>query len=820
MTQVANEAKVDELLVRAVKAVASNCDGATERDSIGFNGPDSAFGKALAATPPEVWTAEVQRRAWEMMHKYRNQLSDAGIDYDKIAEPVDNGRRGEIRCVDVRGGKLFVFLPYGDSVYPRSGIGATWNREYRGHLIPVANYGKVLDWAMRNGLPVSDQAKSILQQAEPTKVSAGSVTVRNGSLVITSEYNPALVDAIRGVPSRKWDAENKVWVFPPSMITLVRKIATEFNLQLGGDTNSFEDVEVSSGVSISVRNRMFALSFNYDAQLVSQVRQMPGAKWSASDRVWLIPLEASEEVFVFSRQSEAVISNEARALFGEAEELQKIIESSQASDAEIVIPGFGNDKFQLYPFQRAGVAYGLRAMGYSYDGDQWVQNVESTGGVIIGDEMGLGKTSQGLALLKATNSFPAVIVCPASLKLNWKREAEQWIDGIKVKVISGTSGVMPDADIYVVNYDILSYWVEKFPTIRGIVFDESHYIKNPQAQRTKASIRLSDKVVDGGVRACLSGTPVVNSPLELQPQLRVVNRIEEFGGRSFRSTYGQPSARSLASLNRKLRSSCYVRRRKADVLTELPPKRWSEVIVEGDAGVMKEYRKAEKDIVAYLTELALKTAQEEGATTEEAKHEAWVKALRARSAEHLVALSTLKQLAVKAKMKVAKEWIEDFLTNDKKLVVFGWHRDVVDEVATNFSNGIKIQGGLSAEKRQEAVDLFQNSDDQKVIACNIKAAGVGLTLTASSDVLFLEQGWTPGDMEQAVDRCHRIGQQDSVTGWLMLAQDTIDEDIASLIDSKRKVVDKVTDGLSEDEQEESMATELLMALARRHGAEV
>jgi SNF2 family DNA or RNA helicase len=315
----------------------------------------------------------------------------------------------------------------------------------------------------------------------------------------------------------------------------------------------------------------------------------------------------------------------------------------------------------------------------------------------------------------------------------------------------------------------------------------------------------------------LSGTPIVNTPTEIVTQLRVINRLEDFGGATkFRNTYGRATARNLAALNRKLRSTCYVRRRKADVLTELPPKMWSQVVVEGDPKIMTEYREAEANIVSYLAELARQMALDSGLSDKEAQEEAWRKAMRARAAEQLVAISTLKQLSAKAKMNAAKEWIENFLENDKKLVVFGWHRDVVDLIAENFSNGVKIQGGISAEKRQVAVDLFQTEDKQKVIACNIKAAGVGLTLTSASDVLFLEQGWTPADMEQAVDRCHRIGQTDSVTGWLMVTANTIDEDIAMLIDNKRTIVNRAIDGSDSDEMEEhSLLGDLLVSLAER-----
>jgi len=815
----------DPTLVRAVQTLAGVCDGAHSQDGVGFNGPDSKFGKALGELPVEAWTDALAREAWELIAKYRGQLSKVGINYDSIPEPQRvQGSKG-VRVVDVRNGKVMVFIPYGDTAYPKQALSATWNRDVRGWQVAVLKYGSVISWAERNSIPVTDRARAILSSApKPDRPDyTGTATLEHGEIVLKFDYNPQLVDAVRAIPGRHWNAHDRVWILPAKTVSLVRQLANDYHLFLTAEVTRLPDHEVTTAPTVAVKGKMFALSFTYDAELLSQVRQMPGAAWSPKDRVWLVPIESVDEVQKFIANSKAVTSPEVARLITEASVVQDVIDASAAHDAEITIAGFGNDRFQLFPFQRAGVAYAMRQMGFTSEGDGfWQQTTPSKGGVLIGDEMGLGKTSQGLGVLKATNSFPAVIVCPASLKLNWKREAEQWIPGIQVKVLSGTTGNLPDADIYVINYDILTYWTDKFTSIKGLVLDESHYIKNGSAQRSKACIRMADKVAEGGVRVCLSGTPIVNQPLEIMTQLRVINRLDEFGGASaFRSTYGRASAKSLSSLNRKLRSTCYVRRRKTDVLTELPPKRWAHLVVEGDPVVMKEYKKAEADIIKYLTDLALKLAMEAGADSEEAKREAWQRAIRARAAENLVAITTLKQLAAKAKMKVAKSWIDDFLQNDKKLVVFGWHREIVNMVADNFSNGVKIQGGLTSEKRQEAVDLFQNSDEQKVIACNIKAAGVGLTLTAASDVLFLEQGWTPSDMEQGADRCHRIGQTDSVTAWLMLTAETIDEDIAALIDHKRSIVDKAIDGSdSDDDEETSIVGDLLVGLAERGMSEM
>ena len=811
----------DRLLAKAIQTLAGQCDGAVQQDGVGFNGPDSRFGKQLASVAPETWGTETQWAAYEMLAKYKAQLASAGIDYEAIVPPTDTGKKPMkvVRAVDIQQGKVFVFLPYGDPAYPKGPLKAFWNREAKGWQVPAAKHGLVLSWAEQNHVPVSDRAKAVLETAPKPAGDdyIGTVMLEKRGIVLKFDYNPSLVDAVRGVPGRKWDGDEKVWVLPRETVSIVRKLANDYPLFMTEDVKRLPDVEVHLGPKVAVHGRDFAISFTYDAELLSAVRQMPGSSWSPQSRAWLVPIESVDEVLKFAQQYGAAKSEEALRLINEADEVRHIIEASAAKDAEITIEGFGDETYQLFPFQRAGVAYALRQMGFEQVDGRWVVENPHGGGVLIGDEMGLGKTPQGLAVLTAANAFPAVVVCPASLKLNWQREAERWVKGKVVKVLSGTSGNLPDADIYVINYDVLAFWVEKFITIKGLVLDESHYIKNAQAQRTKACIALSNKVHQNGVRVCLSGTPVVNQPLEIMTQLRVIRRLDEFGGSStFRSTYGRATARSLASLNRKLRASCYVRRRKAEVLTELPPKRWSTVVVEGDPSVMVEYKKAEADIVKYLSQLAMQLALESGADSEEARKEAWKKALRARAAEQLVAIGTLKQLAARAKMAVAKQWVEDFLANDKKLVVFGWHRTVVDQIAEQFSNGVKIQGGITAEKRQEAVDLFQNSDEQKVIACNIKAAGVGLTLTAASDVLFIEQGWTPSDMEQGADRCHRIGQTDSVTAWLMLTANTIDEDIAALIAQKRTVVDRAIDGTdSDDEEEGSIIGDLLVGLAQR-----
>ena len=630
-------------------------------------------------------------------------------------------------------------------------------------------------------------------------MNGGTITLKDDRLIFRFDYDPHKVGAMREVPGRAWNPESKVWTAPVTSIRAARKFADTYHLDLSVEVVMLDDCEPDTRPRVDVIGSKFTLRFDYDRDLNAQVRDLPGAKWSRASRSWTADLDASVEVAQFALATNAVIETTAGYFLADAVDALTRIEASAASDADLTIEGLGGE---LLPFQRAGVSYVLKA----------------DGGVMIGDQMGLGKTVQALATLAVFDARPAVVVCPASLKLNWQREAQTWLPGWSTHVITGTRAGQhrnPPADLTILNYDILDTWADVLPKPAAAILDESHYVKNGTTIRTRAAIRLSDRMDANAVRLCLTGTPIVNAPGEIVTQLRFLHRIDDFGGvAEFKRRY--QSGRNLPELNRRLRASCLVRRRKDDVLTDLPPKRWSQILVDGDSAEMREYRKAEKDIVSFLADRARKVAMESGATTEAAQQAAWEAILRAEAAEHLVAISALKRLAARAKIGAVRQWVQDFTDTGSKLVVFAHHRELVDLIATEFTNDCSITGTTTLDNRQQAVDRFQNDPDTQVIACSLKAAGVGLTLTAASDVLFIEQGWTPADMDQAADRCHRIGQTDSVTAWTMITSDTIDEDIANLIAAKRVIVDAVTDGTSDDEDEsKSILGDLLVKLTER-----
>jgi SWI/SNF-related matrix-associated actin-dependent regulator 1 of chromatin subfamily A len=551
-----------------------------------------------------------------------------------------------------------------------------------------------------------------------------------------------------------------------------------------------EDILSEEKIVIKYDSYWFYLYFDYDIKLIEKAREIPRARYSSILRAWSAPLESALEVLEFATDTKAQVHESCTEPFIEARKMHERVAASRATTSDLVIEGLGGE---LMPFQKAGVEYAINAKR-----------------LFIADEMGLGKTVQALATIHKMKAYPAVIVCPASLKINWQRETRKWLPNTSVQVLRGRKGNVPNADVVIVNYDILDYWSPLLLGFKSAVFDESHYCKNPKAKRTKAAIALADRIQEPIL--CLTGTPVLNNPTELTAQLRILGRLKEFGGASkFRDAYS--GTRHLPELNRRLRQSMYVRRRKIDVLTELPPKRWSDVIVEPAFEQMKKYREAESDLISYLARRAHESAEKSGASTHEAREAALVATMKAQAAEQLVAVNTLKRLASEAKYSSAVEWIDNFLTSESKLIVFTWHKELANRIAEHYG-AVKLTGDSTIEERARSVDTFQTDPKCKVFVSTLKAGGVGITLTASSDVLFLEQGWTPADMDQAADRAHRIGQQDSVTAWTLIAEGTIDEDIKELIAYKRELVDASTDGkVLEDKQ--NILTDLLIRLARR-----
>lgn len=520
------------------------------------------------------------------------------------------------------------------------------------------------------------------------------------------------------------------------------------------------------------------IMFPFDYDTLATVKSIPGRRFQGDKypKHWTAPL---------SKEAVKILKD---AKFEIDPEITKSLEDNTPKEIKTIeIPTF---KRTLFPYQKDGVAF-----------------IESRNGrALLGDEMGLGKTIQALAWLELhPEKRPAIIVCPAHLKINWAREAEAGLSKPDVEILQGKTPYQVKKDIVIINYDILSSWVEELQKSNPqvLIFDEGHYIKSNKAQRTKAVKKLAKKIPHV---IALSGTPIVNRPIESWNILQVINKTVFPNYMEFARTYCDAKhngfgwdfsgASNKEKLHQILTDTVMIRRKKADVLPELPDKLFSFIPMEMDNE--KEYFKAEMNFIRFLKD----TKGEEAAQ-------------KAGQAEHLVKIEALKQLAVKGKMKQAIQWIRDFLeTNGNKLVVFAVHKVVVDALMDEFKDiAVKVDGSLSGTQRDESVQAFQENPNAKLFVGNIQAAGTGLTLTAASAVAFLELPWTPGELAQASDRCHRIGQKDTVNVYYLLADNTIEMEIAQLLDEKKAVLNAVLDG--KEVEETQLLTELIKKYKER-----
>ncbi len=514
--------------------------------------------------------------------------------------------------------------------------------------------------------------------------------------------------------------------------------------------------------------------FKFDWETLNVVKNLPGRKFQndSKGKYWVCPLsiEAVEKL----QETGFELDPQLRAFL---QTKKTTVEDVQ----EIEVPGL---KRELFPFQKKGVSF-----------------IEQKGGrALIGDEMGLGKTIQVLGWLHLhPEKRPVIIICPAHLKLNWQQEIRMTLPGRQnVEILQGTKPYKITGDIVIINYDILPKWLE---TLQGqefqvMVFDEAHFIKNNSAQRTKTVKKLAKGIPHA---IALTGTPIVNRPIEAFNPVQIVDRTIFPDFWEYARTYCDAKhngfgwdfsgASHKEDLHKKLKA-VMIRRKKEDVLKDLPAKVFSHIPMEIDNE--KQYHRAETDFIEYLREQKGKE-----------------KAEKAKQAEYLVKIEELKQLCIAGKMKHAIEWVRDFLdTNGQKLVLFTVHKETVDRLMEEFGGlAVKVDGSVSSAKRDEAVQAFQNNPHTRLFVGNIKAAGTGLTLTAASSVAFLELPWTPGDLTQAEDRCHRIGQENSVNIYYLLAAGTIEQEIATLLDQKRKVLNAVLDG--EEVEEGKLITELI-----------
>ena len=538
-------------------------------------------------------------------------------------------------------------------------------------------------------------------------------------------------------------------------------------------------------MNIELKGDNFELSFKYKPSIVDRVRQIPGRHFDGAKKVWIVPTRSRvdlERMIYQIRQFENI------NWVNGTEKKEEDIAYDIPELPDLTVPH--NLKIQPYPYQLKGIARGLELKRF-----------------MNCDEPGLGKTLQSIATINLADAFPCLVVCPSSLKINWQREWEKFTDK---KAMILTDKVRDTwtfffqtgmHQVFIVNYESLKkYFVQRIKKAEGwtlrdvefrnsinlfksVIIDESHRCKSASTQQAKFCKGIctgKEWVIE------LTGTPVVNRPKDLIPQLAILDRMNDFGGyKPFVDRYcsGQREASNLRELNFNLWKYCMFRREKSLVLTDLPDK--IRQVNTCEITNRKEYMDAERDLIMYLQKY--KDADDD-------------KIAKAMRGEVMVRINILRQISARGKVRDVIEFVKDFRENGKKIILFCSLHEVVDQLKRYFPTAVSVTGRESPDMKQRAVDAFQNNPKVDIIICSIKAAGVGLTLTASSNVAFVEFPWTYADCCQCEDRAHRIGQKDSVTCYYFLGRRTIDEKVYRIIQEKKNIANAVT-GSTEDIEE-------------------
>lgn len=460
--------------------------------------------------------------------------------------------------------------------------------------------------------------------------------------------------------------------------------------------------------------------------------------------------------------------------------------SSRSSDSPIM---------ELFKHQKEGIEF-----------------LKEKGTAILADEMGLGKTRQAIIAAGEKGADTTLVICPASLKINWEREIHMIYPEDEVVVLSGgdveeaRDALTLNTSWIVINYDILDKhkeWISekvKVGDIETVILDEAHYMKDTKTIRTKASLEI---VKDAKQVYLLTGTPVINRPIELFSLLRAVKHPlawdkekplstlrKEYGkrycgayfhrlGYSGRGFWDESGATRLPEL-REMTRSVFLRRTKAEVL-DLPPKIVSVVPCALSADDQRAYD------VAWDAYLEWVASHPEGKDLG-----------NILTAQALIELGKLKQVCSLSKVSRITQDIENAVEQGQKVIVFSQYTGTINAMAEAMKKAkieyVTLTGQDDADSRQEAVDSFQNDEECKVFIANIKAGGIGITLTAASIVMFADMDWSPEIHRQAEDRAHRIGQTGTVNIYYYIADGTIEEDIIDTLSAKQETIGVLTDG--------------------------
>lgn len=492
------------------------------------------------------------------------------------------------------------------------------------------------------------------------------------------------------------------------------------------------------------------------------------------------------------------------------EHQRKSLNQSNALSSDIYVPAPAGKSY--LPFQLAGIDYAL-----------------SRPATLIADEQGLGKTVQAIGFINAFNQRAGkraihriLIVCPADLRLNWVRELRAWLTD-KYSIETAEGGIFPKSDIVIVSFQSLKRYEKNLEFYWClVVIDEAQYVSNPGSQMTKTLYGYRPKRdeakagvpmtsgVPAKLKIALTGTPIQNRPKNIFTTINYLHPaawpsrskfVQEFCGGYVGGSFTEDGATNIPKLGKLLRATVMVRRKKSEVLKDLPPKRRSvfvlpiqpaELAKVGQLANSLEMKMWMNDII--IAKSKLEIAKCLGGA-------AYLKAVSDMDSvmnRGAAASTQLLHAIGVAKVKSAVEVLKVAVEASVKVLILTHHHDVTDKLMEAFPKALRIDGAVSLTKREENVIRFQSDIEAGPVIMSIPCAK-GHTLTASSTVYFVEGSWLPGHIAQAEDRAHRIGQQDSVNVTHLVMEGSIDIVRAKMVIEKQKVIDEILDPVKKGE---------------------
>lgn len=435
---------------------------------------------------------------------------------------------------------------------------------------------------------------------------------------------------------------------------------------------------------------------------------------------------------------------------------------------------------------------------------------------LIADPPGAGKSIEAIGIINFLPEIKKVlVVCPASLRINWSRELMKWT----VKKLTGGFALdndIPDTNIVITNYEQIKKFRKRIDKVRWdiVIFDESHYLKSPQSIRTRSSLgwvsetgKTNIPPIDAGMRLFLTGTPILNRPVELWSLLRIADpqglgasrhHFERHFCGAWQAPWGWDATgctkKHLDDLQKRLRSKLMLRRAKELILPQLPPKRRQIIILPAEAARQAiqaelDYYERNQQVVDSAVEIADKTQSGTNLDYQEA-----ASTLQEGKAAPLWEMSRLRHATGQAKIPYIIEYLEQALEEREKVVVFCHHRDIIDAIVKHFKKKVVAHhGGMADADKQISIDRFQTDKSISLFVGSITMA-VGYTLTAASLAVIAELDWRSSVVLQAEDRLHRIGQLNPVQISHLIFDNSLDSRIVFRVIEKEEIIESALGG--------------------------